>query len=147
MGSISNPEDRALFVERTFHVSCGIGSLLGATVLLPYARAKATSNLLTILAGALLVAVLGLMAIVQNLAMLLPAAALAGVSWTVSASELLPDNDRSRIGSRTDLLTPWDFSLPGRRNSRASRHFPDRNAGQLLGRAPQAARPHDKGRD
>lgn len=72
-----------------------IGSLLGATLLLPYARAKATSNLLTILAGALLVAVFVWMAIVQNLAMPLPAAALAGVSWTVSASELLTAGQRS----------------------------------------------------
>jgi len=84
----------------------GIGSLLGATLLLPYARAKATSNLLTILAGTLLVAVLVLMAIVQNLAMLLPAAALAGVSWTVSASELwiagqrsMPDWARGRMNA------------------------------------------------
>jgi MFS family permease len=66
----------------------GIGSLIGATLLLPYARAKVTPNLLTILAGALLVAVLISMAVVQNLLMLLPVAALAGVSWTVSASEL-----------------------------------------------------------
>jgi MFS family permease len=73
----------------------GIGSLLGATLLLPYARAKATSNLLTILAGVLLVAVLVLMAIVQNLLMLLPVAALAGVSWTVSASELWIAGQRS----------------------------------------------------
>jgi hypothetical protein len=84
----------------------GIGSLLGATLLLPYARAKATSNLLTILAGVLLVAVLVLMAIVQNLSMLLPVAALAGVSWTVSAAELwiagqraMPDWARGRMNA------------------------------------------------
>jgi MFS family permease len=86
--------------------SMGIGSLLGATLLLPYARAKATPNLLTILAGVLLVGVLVLMAIVQNLSMLLPVAALAGVSWTVSASELwiagqraMPDWARGRMNA------------------------------------------------
>jgi len=68
--------------------SMGIGSLLGATLILPYARAKAKPNLLTILASALLGAVMVLMAIVYSLWTLLPVAALAGVSWTVSASEL-----------------------------------------------------------
>jgi MFS family permease len=84
----------------------GIGSVLGATLLLPYARAKVTSNLLTILAGVLLVAVLVLMAIVQNLPMLLPVAALAGISWTVTASELwiagqraMPDWARGRMNA------------------------------------------------
>src|SRR5206468_6309856 len=52
--------------------SMGIGSLLGATLLLPYARARATPNLLTILAGLLLVAVLVLIALVPNLLLLLP---------------------------------------------------------------------------
>src|SRR5260370_22377173 len=68
--------------------SMGIGSLLGATLMLPYARAKASPNALTILAGVILVAVLVLMAIVPNLWMFLPVTALAGISWTVSASEL-----------------------------------------------------------
>jgi len=66
----------------------GIGSLLGAVLMLPYARAKASPNALTILAGVILVAVLVLMTIVPNLWMFLPVTALAGVSWTVSASEL-----------------------------------------------------------
>ena len=83
-----------------------IGSLLGGTLILPYARARATPNLLTILAGILLMAVLFLMAAVPNLAMLLPVAALAGLSWTVSASELwiagqraMPDWARGRMNA------------------------------------------------
>src|SRR5262249_53068635 len=84
----------------------GIGSLLGATLILPYARAKATPNALTIFAGALLVAVLVLMALVPSLLLLLPVAALAGLSWTVSASELwiagqrvMPDWARGRMNA------------------------------------------------
>jgi MFS family permease len=84
----------------------GLGSLLSATLLLPYARAKATPNALTILAGILLVAILVLMAVVPNLLLLLPVAALAGVSWTVSASELwiagqraMPDWARGRMNA------------------------------------------------
>jgi predicted MFS family arabinose efflux permease len=65
--------------------SMGIGSLLGATLILPYARAKASPNTLTILAGVMLVVVLVLMSIVPNLWMFLPVTALAGISWTVKA--------------------------------------------------------------
>ena len=86
--------------------SMGIGSLLGATLLLPYARAKVSPNALTILAGFIQVAVLVLMVIVPNLWMLLPVTALAGVSWTVSASELwiagqraMPDWARGRMNA------------------------------------------------
>ncbi len=86
--------------------SMGIGSLLGATLMLPYARAKASPNALTILAGAILVAVLVLMAVVSDLWMFLPVTALAGVSWTVSASELwiagqraMPDWARGRMNA------------------------------------------------
>src|SRR4029077_17082939 len=68
--------------------SMGIGSLLGATLMLPYARAKVSPNALTVLAGLIQVAVLLLMVIVPNLWMLLPVTALAGISWTMSASEL-----------------------------------------------------------
>ncbi len=86
--------------------SMGIGSLVGATLILPYARAKASPNALTILAGVILVAVLVLMAIVPNLWLFLPVTALAGVSWTVSASELwiagqraAPDWARGRMNA------------------------------------------------
>jgi MFS family permease len=68
--------------------SMGIGSLLGAALILPYARAKVSPNTLTILAGLPLIVVLVLMSIVPNLWMFLPVTALAGISWTVNASEL-----------------------------------------------------------
>jgi MFS family permease len=86
--------------------SMAIGSLLSAAIMLPYARAKASPNALTILAGAILVAVLILMAIVPNLWVFLPVTALAGISWTVSASELwiagqraMPDWARGRMNA------------------------------------------------
>src|SRR5258707_6299818 len=86
--------------------SMGIGSLLGAALILPYARAKASPNTLTILAGVMLVVVLVLMSIVPNLWMFLPVTALAGISWTVKASELwiagqraMPDWARGRMNA------------------------------------------------
>jgi MFS family permease len=98
----------------------GIGSLLGGTLVLPYARARATPNLLTILAGVLLVAVLFLMAAVPNLDMLLPVAALAGLSWTVSASELwiagqraMPDWARGRMNAVHMMASQGGVALGG----------------------------------
>ena len=100
--------------------SMGIGSLLGATLMLPYARAKASPNALTILAGVILVAVLVLMAIVPNLWMFLPVTALAGISWTVSASELwiagqraMPDWARGRMNAVHMMASQGGVALGG----------------------------------
>ncbi len=98
----------------------GIGSLLGATLMLPYARAKASPNALTILAGLILVAVLVLMAIVPNVWMFLPVTALAGISWTVKASELwiagqraMPDWARGRMNAVNLMASQGGVALGG----------------------------------
>ena len=100
--------------------SMGIGSLLGATLMLPYARAKASPNALTILAGVILVVVLVLMSIVPNLWMFLPVTALAGISWTVSASELwiagqraMPDWARGRMNAVHMMASQGGVALGG----------------------------------
>ena len=100
--------------------SMGIGSLLGAILMLPYARAKASPNALTILAGVILVAVLVLMAIVPNLWMFLPVTALAGISWTVSASELwtagqraMPDWARGRMNAVHMMVSQGGVAIGG----------------------------------
>src|SRR6201982_1555641 len=100
--------------------SMGIGSLLGATLMLPYARAQASPYALTILAGLILVAVLVLMAIVPNLWMFLPVTALAGISWTVSASELwiagqraMPDWARGRMNAVNLMASQGGVALGG----------------------------------
>jgi MFS family permease len=100
--------------------SLGIGSLLGATLVLPYARAKATPNALTIFASVILVSVFVLMALVQNLWYFLPVAALAGTSWTVSASELwiagqraMPDWARGRMNAVHMVASQGGVALGG----------------------------------
>jgi MFS family permease len=100
--------------------SMGIGSLVGATAMLPYARAKASPNALTILAGAILVAVVVLMAIVPDVWMFLPVTALAGISWTVSASELwiagqraMPDWARGRMNAVHMMASQGGVALGG----------------------------------
>ena len=100
--------------------SMGIGSLLSATVLLPYARAKATPNMLTILASITLVTVFVFMALVPNLWIFLPVAALAGISWTASASELwiagqraMPDWARGRMNAMHMMASQGGVAFGG----------------------------------
>jgi MFS family permease len=100
--------------------SLGIGSLLGATAVLPYARRKATPNGLTILASVVLVSVFVLMAVVPNLWVFLPVAALAGLSWTISASELwiagqraMPDWARGRMNAVHMVASQGGVALGG----------------------------------
>src|ERR1700746_3164013 len=100
--------------------SMGIGSLLGATLILPYARAKASPNTLTILSGVMMVVVLVLMSIVSNLWMFLPVTALAGISWTVMASELwiagqraMPDWARGRMNAVNLMASQGGVALGG----------------------------------
>jgi hypothetical protein len=88
--------------------------------MLPYARAKASPNALTILAGIILVVVLVLMSIVPNLWMFLPVTALAGISWTVSASELwiagqraMPDWARGRMNAVHMMASQGGVALGG----------------------------------
>jgi MFS family permease len=100
--------------------SMGIGSLLSATVFLPYARAKATPNLVTILASAALAVAFLLMVLAPNLWTFLPVAALIGISWTVSASELwmasqraMPDWARGRMNAVTIMTSQGGVALGG----------------------------------
>ena len=92
--------------------SMGIGSLLGAILVLPYARAKATPNMLTIVASVNLVAVFLLMAVVPNLWIFLLVAALAGISWTVSASELWRACQRDVPDWARGLMTSLNIMAP-----------------------------------
>ena len=100
--------------------SLGIGSLFGATLVLPFARKKATPNMLTILASVILIAVFLLIAFAPNLWIFLPVAALAGISWTVSASELwiagqraMPDWARGRMNAVHMVSSQGGVALGG----------------------------------
>lgn len=100
--------------------SLGIGSLLGATVVLPYARARVTPNMLTILADIILVTVFVLMAWVRDIAMFPMVAILAGISWTVTASELwvagqraMPDWARGRMNAVHMMVSQGGVALGG----------------------------------
>jgi len=68
--------------------SLSIGSVLGAVFIVPTVRAKLSPNKVTIVATALLILVYFLMGCIRQPQAFLLAAGVAGVAWTVAASEL-----------------------------------------------------------
>jgi MFS family permease len=100
--------------------SMGVGSVFGAIVLIPRARAHFSPNALTILASILLAVVFVLMAMVRSTPLFLAVAALAGVSWTVAASELwvagqraMPPWARGRMNATHIMLSQGGMALGG----------------------------------
>jgi Na+/melibiose symporter-like transporter len=68
--------------------SMGAGSVVGAVFIIPWLRARFSPDSVTLLANLLLVLVYVLMAMVRQTEVFFVVAALAGVGWTMSASEL-----------------------------------------------------------
>ena len=100
--------------------SMGVGSVFGAIVVIPRARAHFSPNALTILASILLAVVFVLMAMVRSTPLFLAVAALAGVSWTVAASELwvagqraMPPWARGRMNATHIMLSQGGMALGG----------------------------------
>jgi MFS family permease len=100
--------------------SMGIGSVLGAIVLIPKARARFSPNTLTILASVLLAVVFLLMSIVRDVRLYLGVAALGGVAWTMAASELwvagqraMPPWARGRMNATHIMLSQGGMALGG----------------------------------
>jgi hypothetical protein len=78
--------------------SQGIGSVAGAAVIMPWLRARYSSNLLIVIANLLVAMVYALMAVVREPGMFFMVAALAGVGWTLSAAELWVAAQRAMPG-------------------------------------------------
>ena len=68
--------------------SMGAGAVVAAVAIIPWLRARYTPNSVTILANLLVLLVYVLMALVRQRELFFLMTALAGVGWTVSASEL-----------------------------------------------------------
>jgi len=68
--------------------SMGAGSVVGAVFIIPWLRVRCSPDCLTLLANLLLVCVYVSMALVRQPEAFFVVAALAGVGWTMSASEL-----------------------------------------------------------
>ncbi len=100
--------------------SMGIGSVLAAVFILPWARAHFSPNTLTRLAALLLSIVYVLMALIREAPAFLLVAALAGVVWTVSAAELwvaaqraMPGWARGRMNATVIMVSQGAMALGG----------------------------------
>jgi MFS family permease len=98
----------------------GVGSLVAALFILEPARKKLTPNQMTMLSGIVLAVSYALMAIVRQPRVFFLVAALAGVAWTVSASELwvagqrvIPDWIRGRMNATHMMVSQGGMSLAG----------------------------------
>jgi MFS family permease len=98
----------------------GIGSVLGAVFILPWARARFHSNTVTVLANVLVAIVFLMMGIVRETSLFLVAAGLAGTAWTMAASELwvagqraMPSWARGRMNATIIMAAQGAMALGG----------------------------------
>ena len=100
--------------------SMGLGSLAGGVFILEPARKRLKPNQMTILGGIALAVVYALMAVIRHPQVFFLVAALAGVAWTISASELwvagqrvIPDWIRGRMNATHMMVSQAGMSLAG----------------------------------
>ena len=100
--------------------SMGAGSVIGAVFIIPWLRARLSPDRLTLLANLLLALVYVLMAFVRKTEVFLVVAALAGVGWTLSASELwvaaqraMPNWARGRMNATVIMISQGAMALGG----------------------------------
>jgi len=102
------------------YTSMGAGAIAAAVVVLPWARARCPSNMLTIFANVLLSGAFILMAFVRQPQLFFGVAALAGICWTVAASELwvagqraMPAWARGRMNATIIMIGQGVIALGG----------------------------------
>ena len=100
--------------------SMGAGSVVGAVFIIPWLRARFSPDSVTLSASLLLVLVYVLMALVHQIEVFFVVAALAGVGWTLSASELwvaaqraMPSWARGRLNATVIMISQGAMALGG----------------------------------
>jgi MFS family permease len=100
--------------------SIGAGSVVGAVFIIPWLRARFTPDSVTLSANLLLVLVYVLMAMVRQTEVFFGVAALAGIGWTMSASELwvaaqraMPSWARGRMNATVIMISQGAMALGG----------------------------------
>jgi MFS family permease len=98
----------------------GVGSVLGAVFILPWARARFHSNTVTLLANILVAVVFFLMGTIRDPKLFFVAAAFAGTAWTMAASELwvagqraMPSWARGRMNATIIMAAQGAMALGG----------------------------------
>jgi MFS family permease len=100
--------------------SMGAGSVVGAVFIIPWLRARLSPNYLTLSANLLLAIVYVLMALVRQTEVFFGVAALAGVGWTMAASELwvaaqraMPSWARGRLNATVIMISQGAMAVGG----------------------------------
>lgn len=100
--------------------SIGAGSVVAALFIIPRLRACFSPNALTVLANLITVAVYLLLGLIRQAELFLLVAALAGVGWTISASELwvaaqraMPDRVRGRMNATIMMVSQGGMVVGG----------------------------------
>ena len=100
--------------------SMGAGSVIGAVLIIPWLRVRFSPDCLTLLANLLLALVYVLMAFVRQTEVFFIVAALAGLGWTLSASELwvaaqraMPNWARGRMNATVIMISQGAMALGG----------------------------------
>jgi MFS family permease len=100
--------------------SQGAGSVAGAVFIIPWLRSRFSSNLLIVLANLLVAIVYVLMAFVRQPWVFFAVAAMAGVGWTLSASELwvaaqraMPSWVRGRMSATVMMVSQGAMAIGG----------------------------------
>jgi MFS family permease len=100
--------------------SMGAGSVIGAVFIIPSLRARFSPDGVTLSANLLIVLAYLLMAVVRQTELFLGVAALAGVGWTLSASELwvaaqraMPSWARGRMNATVIMVSQGAMALGG----------------------------------
>jgi MFS family permease len=100
--------------------SMGAGSVVGAVFVIPWLRTRFSPDSVTFSATLLIVLAYGLMALVRQREGFFVVAALAGVGWTLSASELwvaaqraMPSWARARLSATVIMISQGTMALGG----------------------------------
>jgi hypothetical protein len=100
--------------------SMGAGSVVGAVFVVPWLRARLSPNGLTLWANLLFVLVYVLMVLVRQIEVFFVVAALAGVGWTMAASELwvaaqraMPSWAQGRLNATVIMISQGAMALGG----------------------------------
>jgi predicted MFS family arabinose efflux permease len=98
----------------------GAGSVIGAVFVIPWLRARFSPDSVTLSANLLLILAYTLMALVRQPEAFFVVAALAGVGWTLSASELwvaaqraMPNWARGRLNATFITISQGAMALGG----------------------------------
>ena len=100
--------------------SMGAGSVFGAIFVVPWVRARFSSNMVIVIANLVIAVVYLLMAFVRDQTIFMIVAAAAGIGWTMSASELwvaaqraMPSWSRGRMNATVIMVSQGAMALGG----------------------------------